>query len=94
MPWLDKETLGPFSIAYYAWPFFLIALPSVLFMVAVFSSVATLTRSMMGSYLTAVALLVLYFGLSALANKGDMARHVYAWLDPFGGGALGEVTRY
>ncbi|MEI9904657.1 MAG: hypothetical protein WDN06_12295 [Asticcacaulis sp.] len=94
MPWLDKDTLGPFNIAFYAWPFFLIALPSVLFMVAVFSSAATLTKSMMGSYLTAVALLVVYLGLSSLSGKSEMARHVYAWLDPFGGGAIGEVTRY
>ena len=94
MPWLDKDTLGPFNIFYYAWPYFIIALPTVLFLVAVFCSAATLTRSMMGSYLTTVGLLVLYMGLSALAGKSEMARHIYAWLDPFGGGALSEVTRY
>ena len=94
MPWLDKETLGPVNLAYYAWPYLTIALPSVLFMVAVFSTAATLTRSMMGSYLTAVALLVLYFTLSALSGKSDLARDLYAWLDPFGTGAIGKVTRY
>ncbi len=94
MPWLDKETIGPFNIAYYAWPFLTLALPSVLFMVAVFSSAATLTKSMMGSYLTAVGMLVVYFTLSALADKSDLARHIYAWLDPFGMGAVSDLTRY
>jgi len=94
MPWLDKETLGPFNIAFYAWPFLTMALPSLLFMVAVFSSAATLTKSMMGSYLTAVAMLVVYFTLSALSGKSELARHVYGWLDPFGIGAISDVTRY
>ncbi|MFT4075061.1 MAG: M1 family aminopeptidase [Asticcacaulis sp.] len=94
MPWLDKETIGPFNIAYYAWPFLTMALPSVLFMVAVFSSAATLTKSMMGSYLTTVGMLVIYFSLSALSGKSELARHIYAWLDPFGLGAVSDVTRY
>ena len=94
MPWLDRETIGPFNIAYYAWPYLTLALPSVLFMVAVFSSAATLTKSMMGSYLTAVGMLVVYFTLSALADKSDLARHIYAWLDPFGMGAVSDLTRY
>ncbi len=94
MPWLDKETLGPFNAAWYAWAFFLIALPSVLFTLAVFSSAATLTRSMMGSFLTTIAVLVIYIGVSALVNRSDLGRDIYAWLDPFGGGAIGKVTRY
>ena len=94
MPWIDHDTLGPFNIAWYAWPYFLIALPSLLFMVALFSGAATLTRSMMGSYLCTIALLVVYVGLSALSDKSDLAREVFAWLDPFGVGAIGKVTRY
>lgn len=94
MPWLDPATLGPVYLSAYAWGYVLIALPSVLFMVAVFSCAATLTKSMMGSYLTAVALLVLYLGLSALAGKSEFARTLFAWLDPFGAGAIGKVTRY
>lgn len=94
MPWLDPQTLGPVDMTAYAWAYGLIALPSLLFMVAVFSSAATLTRSMMGSYLTAVAMLVLYLGLSALASKSEFSRTLFAWLDPFGGGAIEKVTRY
>ncbi len=94
MPWLDKETLGPVDLSYYLWPYLVLALPSVLFMVAVFSTAATLTKSMMGSYLTAVGLLVVYFVLSALSSKSDLARDLYAWLDPFGTGAISKVTRY
>ncbi len=94
MPWLDKQTLGPVNELYYIWPFVTLALPTVLFMVALFSSAATLTRSMMGSYLTAVAVIVAYFTLSALANQSDLARDIFAWLDPMGLGAVSKVTRY
>ncbi len=94
MPWLDKETLGLSSPVYYIWPFITLALPSVLFMVALFSSAATLTKSMMGSYLTAVGIIVLYFTLSALSEKSDLARDIFAWLDPMGIGAVSKVTRY
>ena len=94
MPWLDKETLGPVNLAYYAWPFVTLALPSVLFLVALFSSAATLTKSMMGSYLTAVGVIVVYFTLSALSEKSDLTRDLFAWLDPMGLGAVSKVTRY
>ena len=94
MPWLDRETMGPFNIVYYVWPFLTLALPTVLFMAALFSSAATLTKSMMGSYLTAVAVIVLYFTLSAIAGQSDLARQIFAWVDPMGAGAVGEVVRY
>ena len=94
MPWLDKETLGPVNQLYYVWPFVTLALPTVLFMVALFSSAATLTRSMMGSYLTAVAVIVAYFTLSALSSKSDLAQDIFAWCDPMGLGAVSKVTRY
>ena len=94
MPWLDKETIGAFNIFYYMWPYLTLALPSVLFMVAIFSTAATLTKSVMGSYLAAVAMLVLYFTLSALSGKSDLARHIFAWFDPFGMGAVSDLTRY
>ncbi len=94
MPWLDKETLGPVNELYYIWPFVTLALPTVLFMVALFSSAATLTKSMMGSYLTAVAVIVVYFTLSALSSKSDLAQDIFAWFDPMGLGAVSKVTRY
>jgi len=94
MPWLDKETLGPVSLPAYLWAFGVMVLPTLLFLVAVFSSAATLTRSMMGSYLTAVGLIVVYFTLSALAGKSDLGRDLFAWLDPFGSGAISKITRY
>ena len=94
MPWLDKETIAPFNISSYAWGYGLIVLPTLLFLVALFSTAATLTKSMMGSYLCCIALIVAYFGFSAFADKSELARHIYAWADPFGSGAIGEVTRY
>ncbi len=94
MPWLDKETIAPFNISSYTWGYALIVLPTLLFLVALFSTAATLTKSMMGSYLCTIALIVAYFGFSAFADKSELARHIYAWADPFGSGAIGEVTRY
>ena len=94
MPWLDRDTIGPPALQAYLYGYFVIALPSILFMVALFGTAATLTRSMMGSYLCTVALFIAYFGFSLLAGHSELLRNIYAWVEPFGSGALGTVARY
>ncbi|MGB3721999.1 MAG: ABC transporter permease, partial [Pacificimonas sp.] len=51
MPWLDVETVGPNRIGDYAWSYFILAVPNIFLTSAIFFAVATLTRSMMYSYL-------------------------------------------
>ena len=94
MPWVDQETLGPNVIGYYAFSYFVIALPNILLTSAIFFAVATLTRSMMYSYVGVVVFLVLYFAtLSALRTRPEL-RDVVGYVEPFGAAAIGRATRY
>jgi ABC-type transport system involved in multi-copper enzyme maturation permease subunit len=58
MPWLDPETLGPNRIGDYLFGYFVFALPNILITSAILFALATLTRSMMTTYLGVVVLLV------------------------------------
>lgn len=93
MPWLDPEEVGPFVLSHYLWALFVYALPTMLIVAAGCFALATLTRSMMWSYVAAVAVLVGYF-----VTRGLLRDPQYdTWsglLDPFGLSALGITTRY
>ena len=93
MPWLDHEKVGPFVAAHYLYALFLFALPALLVTGAGFFSLATATRSMMWSYVGAVAVLTLYF-TAILLLKDPAWDHLTALIDPFGLSALDLVTKY
>ena len=94
MPWLDAETLGPNRLDYYAFAYLVIALPNIFLTSAIFFALATITRSMMGTYLGVIGFLVAYFVvLNTLQDEPGMER-VMALGDPFGGGAYFLTTRY
>ena len=93
MPWLDPMKLGPFHAEYYLYAYFLIAMPTLLVMGAMFFALATATRSMLATYVGVVAFLVLYFVLVGLFAKPQYEHMVGLW-EPFGLGAIGEVTKY
>lgn len=94
MPWLDPETLGPNRLSYYAFAYFIIGVPGVFLTSAIFFAIATLTRSMMYSYIAVVVFLVLYLTiLGALGSQPDL-RYLNTYVDPFGGGAIANATRY
>jgi aminopeptidase N len=93
MPWLDAEKVGPFLPGHYLYALFVFGLPTVLITAAAFFALATATRSMMWSYVGAVALLVLYFvtrGMLRDVNRDTLA----ALSDPFGLSALSIATKY
>lgn len=93
MPWLDPERVGPFRLDAFLYSFFVLALPNLLLLGAVFFGLATLTRSMMGSYVGLVVFLVAYLMagtlLQDIENQG-----LAVILDPFGFGAFAVATRY
>jgi ABC-2 type transport system permease protein len=60
MPWLDPDKLGPHRLGHYLYAQVVYAGPSLLVMAAGFFALATLTRSMMWTYVGVVAFLVLY----------------------------------
>jgi hypothetical protein len=93
MPWLDQSRLGPTSFGAYAWAFAVLVIPNLLFNAAFVFVFATLTRSMLYTYLGVIALFVFNTVASNMTANLD-ARWIGALLDPFGGDALREITRY
>src|SRR5262245_48797699 len=93
MPWLDPERVGPLHLSHYVYALFFFALPTLLVMAAGFFAVATVTRSMMSSYVAAVVFLVGFF-LARGALRDPQWDNVVALVDPFGLAAFGLATKY
>lgn len=94
MPWVDAETLGPNRLGAYAFAYFVIALPNLFVTSALFFAVATLTRSMMYSYLGVVVLLVLWVVANTFIRSKPELRDTAGWFEPFGAAAIANVVRY
>jgi ABC-type transport system involved in multi-copper enzyme maturation permease subunit len=94
MPWLDSETVGPNNPAHYAFAYFVLALPNVLLTSAIFFAVATMTRSMMYSYVGVVVFLVLYIVVNTTLRSQPELREMAGYIEPFGIAAFSNATRY
>ena len=67
MPWIDPDRLGPLRLDAYWFATWAIALPNILMMAALVFLIATLTRSLLASFLTLFLILVVqsvYFSAS------------------------------
>ncbi|HEX8830896.1 MAG TPA: ABC transporter permease, partial [Longimicrobium sp.] len=94
MPWADPATLGPNRLAHHLYGYFLLALPNVLIHSAVFFALATITRSMMGTYLGVIGFVSGYFVVEGAFADRPRLQTAVAIADPFGARALGDATRY
>lgn len=95
MPWLDPVRLGPTPWAAYAWALGVIVLPNLFFLAALLMLLATLTRSMLATYVGVIGLFVLRIVAALALGRGNIAHQTAAALtDPFGLGALHLATRY
>lgn len=94
MPWVDPETVGPGGLAIYAWPFLIIAIPNIILSSALLFSLATITRSMLASYIGVLVLVMGYLSISIILSSDPSYQDAIARYEPFGMGAFGEVTRY
>ncbi len=94
MPWVDAETVGPNILSHYAFAYLALALPNIFLTSCIFFAVATLTRSMMYSYIGVVVFLVAYLVVSGIIGNQPELRELGAMVDPFGGAAYSNVTRY
>lgn len=98
----QQGSVGPFSIAHYAWPFAVLVLPSMLFVGAVLFAVAALTRSSLATYVAGVGLYVLYLAGALATDSPLMAGSSptadglarAAMLDPFGLSAFFAQTQF
>ncbi len=93
MPWLDPEKVGPFVAWHYVYSLFLVGLPTMFVMAAGFFALATVTRSMMWTYVGLIAFLVL-FVTSRILLRDPMYDTIASLADPFGFSPLARTTRY
>ncbi|MDP5103524.1 MAG: aminopeptidase [Erythrobacter sp.] len=94
MPWVDPETVGPGGFMAYAWPFLIIAIPNLILSSALLFSLATITRSMLASYIGVLVLVMGYLTVSAVLGSEPDYQDAAAQFEPMAIGAIGEVSRY
>ena len=94
MPWLDPETVGPNVFSYYALSYLQCAAPTIIMLCAIFFAVATMTRSMIYSYVAVVAFLVIYISFNVIVSGEPEYRDTAALYDPLGLAAIFNETRY
>ncbi|MGC1550403.1 MAG: M1 family aminopeptidase [Rhodanobacter sp.] len=93
MPWIDAARLGPAEWHGYAWAFGVIVIPDLLFIAALLFLLATVTRSLLTTYIGVIAFIVL-LSITRLLT-GDINNHALAAIiDPFGSRTLQIITRY
>ncbi|HZQ22319.1 MAG TPA: M1 family aminopeptidase [Terriglobales bacterium] len=93
LPWIDPTRLGPQRIAAYLQPYFLLVLPNLIFLAAIFFALAALGRKMLPVYAGSVLLLIGYFVAQQLSNNINV-NVPGALADPFGGNAIDRLTQY
>lgn len=92
-PWVDVKQLGPAVRGAYAQPYLTFVLPTVVFSAAIFFGVAALARKMLPVYVGSI-LLVIGNLLAGILTRDLENKHLAALIDPFGGSAFENVTRY
>lgn len=93
MPWVDSELLGPNRWDAYLFAYGVIALPTLLLTSAMFFALATVTRSMMWTYVGVIGFLVIWVVANIALNKPEFEHAVAQW-EPLGGSAYGLVSKY
>ncbi|PIB90220.1 M1 family metallopeptidase [Caulobacter sp. FWC2] len=93
MPWIDPERLGPNVLQAYLFAYFGLALPSILLTASLFFALATITRSMMWTYVGVVAFMVLWIIANIALDKPEFEK-IAAYWEPLGTAAYGLATKY
>lgn len=93
MPWIDPERLGPNDLHAYLFSYFALALPSILLTSALFFALATITRSMMWTYVGVIAFMVLWIIAGIALDKPEFEK-IAAYWEPLGTAAYGLATKY
>ena len=94
MPWVDPELVGPNRLSTYLYGLLVFGIPDLLFTGAIFFAAATLTRSMMWTYVCVVLLFLGWLILQAVTRQKPELRHATALIEPFGAAAFSNAVRY
>ena len=93
MPWIDPERLGANDLHAYLFAYFALALPSILLTSSLFFALATITRSMMWTYVGVIAFMVAWIIANIALDKPEFEK-IAALCEPMGAAAYGLVTKY
>jgi len=93
MPWANPENLGPNRITDHLYAYFLIALPNLLTHSAIFFALATITRSMMATYLGVISMVAGFFSLEGALSRPQLESAV-SIAEPFAARAVKDAVRY
>ncbi|HEX6158809.1 MAG TPA: ABC transporter permease, partial [Thermoanaerobaculia bacterium] len=93
MPWANPENLGPNRITDHLYAYFLIALPNLLTHSAIFFALATITRSMMATYIGVVGFAGAFFSLQGAFDRPQVEAAV-AIAEPLASRAVKDAVRY
>jgi aminopeptidase N len=94
MPWVDAESLGPNSPLYYLYGVLVFGVPNLLITGAIFFTAATLTRSMMWTYVAVIVFFLAWLVLTGIQQAKPELRDTMALVVPFGGVAFANSVRY
>lgn len=94
MPWADPANLGPNRLADHLYAYFLIALPNLFIHSAVFFALATVTRSIMTTYLGVIGFVSGFFSLQGAFQDRPQLQTAIAIAEPFGSRAVSDAARY
>jgi aminopeptidase N len=94
MPWVDPELLGPNRLSTYLYGLAVFGIPDLLVTGAIFFAAATLTRSMMWTYVCVVVLFLAWLILLGVTRQKPELRHAVALIEPFGAAAMSNAVRY
>jgi ABC-2 type transport system permease protein len=94
MPWADPAQLGPNRLVDHLYAYFLLALPNLFIHSAIFFALATITRSMMATYLGVIGFASGFFLLQGSFAARPQIQKIAAMADAFGARALHDATRY
>jgi ABC-2 type transport system permease protein len=93
MPWLDPEKVGPLIPGHYLYVYFFLCVPTLFVSGAACFALATMTRSMLTTYVGVVVFLTLYLVTTGALDRPEFERMV-AIFEPFGLGAFQLATKY
>ncbi len=93
LPWVDAEKFGPLRFDALAYAYFVLALPTLFMVSAVFFTLATVARSMAWTFVGVILAVVLYSLGAVVVGAPDLEPLVARW-DPFGLFTFDVLTRY
>lgn len=93
MPWLDPGTIAPFQPGSYLYAYLVVCVPTLFVLSASFFTLATVTRSMIATYVVALVVLMLYLLTTTYFARAEF-KDIAALLDPFGMSGFRAVTEH